>query len=89
MIKNLIQIKSGIMINVNVSEKKHLCEEHYIWNSATCSTCSCENGKYLASIIDDTVIMRDEIINTEAMSYDKETITNFTTNFNELLHQLL
>ena len=39
--------------------KKHICEKDYIWNPATCS---CENGKYLASIIDDSVITCDEII---------------------------
>ena len=33
--------------------------KYYIWNPATCS---CENGKYLASIIDDSVIMCYEII---------------------------
>ena len=30
----------------------------YIWNHATCS---CENGEYLASTIDDSVIMCDKI----------------------------
>ena len=54
------QIRSGIMINAAVSGKKyHICEKDYIWNPATCS---CENGKYLASIIDDSVIMCYEII---------------------------
>ena len=48
------QIRSGIMINAAVSGKKYrICEKDYIWNPATCS---CENGKYLASIIDDSVI---------------------------------
>ena len=32
----------------------------YIWNTATCSF---EKGKHSGSIIDDSVIMRDEIIN--------------------------
>ena len=32
------------------SQKLHVCEKNYIWKPATCS---CENGKYLASIIDD------------------------------------
>ena len=41
------------------SKEHRLCEKDYIWNPATCS---CENGKYLASIIDDLVIMCDEII---------------------------
>ena len=40
--------------------KKHICEKDCIWNPATCS---CKNGKYLASIIDDLVIKCDEIIN--------------------------
>ena len=34
----------------------------YVWNLATCS---CENGKYLASIVDNSVIMCDEIIEAE------------------------
>ena len=38
----------------------------YIWNR---STCSCENGKYLASIVVDSAIMHDESIE----SYNKET----------------
>ena len=40
-------------------KKHHICEKDYIWNSATCS---CKNGKYLESIIDDSVITCDEII---------------------------
>ena len=51
--------------------KKHnISEKNYIWNP---STCSCKNGKYLASIIDDSVVRCDEIIDTdaEAKSYDK------------------
>ena len=48
----------------------HVCEKDYICNPATCG---CENGKYLASIMDDSAITCDGIIE----SYDKE------TNFNE------
>ena len=40
-------------------KKHHICEKDYIWTSATCS---CKNGKYLVSIIDDLVITCDEII---------------------------
>ena len=40
-------------------KKHHICEKDYIWNPATCS---CQNGKYLASIIDDSVSTYDEII---------------------------
>ena len=47
-------------INVDVSVKKHhICEKDQIWNP---STCICENEKYLASIMDDSVIMCDEVI---------------------------
>ena len=42
------------------NEKKIcVCKKYYILNPAFCS---CENGKYLASITDDSVIMYDEII---------------------------
>ena len=51
-------------------KKSHVCEKDYIWNPATRS---CENGKYLASITDDSVITCDEIIEE----------TTFPTNFNE------
>ena len=73
MVESVIQIKSQITINVNVSvkiKKYCLCED-YIWNPATCN---CENGKYLASIIDDPVITCDEII---------EETKAAPTNFNE------
>ena len=39
-------------------KKHHVCEKDCIWSSATCSF---ENGKYLASIIDDSVITCDEM----------------------------
>ena len=39
--------------------KTSCCEKGYVWNLATCN---CENGKYLASIIDDSAIMCNEII---------------------------
>ena len=40
-------------------KKHHVCKKDYILNSATCS---CENSKYLASTIDDSVITCDEFI---------------------------
>ena len=56
--------------------KKHnICEKDYIWNLATCC---CKNGKYLANVIDDSVIKFDEIIEP----YNQET-KRFPTNFNE------
>ena len=42
--------------------KEHnACGKGYIWNPATCS---CENGRYAGSIIDDSVITCDEIMET-------------------------
>ena len=59
-------------------KKRHICEKDYAWNP---DTCNWESGEYLASIMDDSAIMCDEVIesykeDTEAKSYDK-------TNFNE------
>ena len=51
-------------------KKIRVCEKDYVWNS---STCNCGNEKYLASIMDDSAIMCDEVLE----SYDDE------TNFNE------
>ena len=48
--------------NTNRAKKHHICEKDYIWNPATCS---CEKRKYLPSIIDDSVITFDEIIDAE------------------------
>ena len=47
-------------------KKHHICEKDYIWNPATPS---CKIVKYLASLIDYSVITYDKII--------------VTTNFNE------
>ena len=40
-------------------KKRHVCEKKYIWNP---TTCNCKNGKYLASIMDGSLIMCDEVI---------------------------
>ena len=40
-------------------KKNHTCEIDYVWNPPTCS---CKNGKYLASIVCDSVITCDETI---------------------------
>ena len=52
-----------------------------ISNQKSCS-CSCENGKELASIINKSAIICHEIIEAKAKSYDEETKT-VITNFNE------
>ena len=55
-------------------KKRHVYEKDYFWNP---SKCSCENGKYLTSIIVDSVTTCYEIIgaDAEAESYDEETNT--------------
>ena len=74
--KNIIPINGRIMINVDVSVKNiHVSKKDYIWNL---TTCSCEEWKYFASILDDLAITRVEIIE----SYEEETKT-ISTNFNE------
>ena len=50
-------------------------EKDYVWNPGTCS---CENGKYLASIMDDSAITCDEVIK----SFDAA-IKSISTSFNE------
>ena len=49
------------------SKEHHVFKKNYIWNPATCS---CENGKYLESIIANSVISCDEI-----MEETKRTLT--------------
>ena len=57
--QNVIQINGGTSINIDVSVKSIMYVKNYIWNAATCS---CENEKYLASIMDNSAITCDEII---------------------------
>ena len=40
-------------------KNRHECEKDYDKNPATCS---CENGKYLATIMDDSAITFDQFI---------------------------
>ena len=64
-------------------------EKDYIWNP---TTCSCENGKYLASIIDDSVITCDEIIeetNSIPTNFDEKKLTCKIKNFYIFLAFLL
>ena len=56
-------------------KKCHACAKDYVWNH---STCNCEDGKYLASILDNSVIVCDEVIE----SYYEETKI-VPTNFNK------
>ena len=74
-------------------KKRLVCEKGYTWKLATYS---CENGKYLASIMNNSTITCDEIIESydkdahadeEATSYDEAKLYDKTrtipTNFNE------
>ena len=49
MVENVIQIKELVDASV-----KNICLKKFIWNPATVS---CRSGKYLPSIIDDSVMM--------------------------------
>ena len=69
MIENVTHVKSGITINVDVRLK------NIIYMKQNPATCSCKNGKYLAIIIDDSLITCDEILGADDKSYDEETKT--------------
>ena len=58
--KNVIQINCGIMINVNVSIR------NIMYLKKNPPTCSCKNRKSLASIMDDSAIICDEVIDADA-----------------------
>ena len=66
MVENVIQIKSGRNDKYQCNCKKHICEKDYIWNP---STSSCKNNKYLASIIDISLITCDEFIEEETICH--------------------
>ena len=59
----IAQIKNGAIISVSLIVKireKIVCTKNiYIWNAAICSY---KNGKYVESVIDDSVIICSEII---------------------------
>ena len=74
--KKVIQINGEMAKNVNVSLKKFMYVKNYVWNPATCI---CKNGKYLASIMDDSGIIFDEVIKSYC-----EQIKTIPTNVNEL-----
>ena len=58
------------------SKNIHLCENDYVWNPATCT---CENRKYLASIMDKTIW--DELIDETETSFNEKNITCKTKSF--------
>ena len=79
--ENIIQIKNGIMINVDVSIKTSHMWKDYFRNAATCSG---ENEKYLASIIDD-----DSLITCDEIKEESKTIsTNLMKNKQPVKHKM-
>ena len=48
-------------------KKIHVCEKDYVWNPALCN---CENGKYLASLMDK--IICDESIDIKDKSFNNK-----------------
>ena len=54
----VIHINGRVTINIDVSVKYIIHIKNYVWNPATCN---CENEKYLARIMDDSVITCDEV----------------------------
>ena len=58
-------------------KKHHIWEKYYIWNPATYSF---KNGKYLASVVDDSVITCDEIINAD-VEVEWQKIKNYYNKF--------
>ena len=63
---------------MRVQKTSYMCKR-YICKPATCS---CKNGKYLADIMEDSVITCDEIREVDAKSYKEETKT-IPKNLNE------
>ena len=53
-------------------KKCHVGEKDYIWNPATCS---CQNGKYSASIIDDSATASDEILTQNVRTIRKQKLS--------------
>ena len=79
-------------------KKYRVFKKDYIWNPATCS---CKNGKYSASVINDSVITCDEIMketktvsknfNEEKVACKIKTILDFTQfliNFHSIIDSL-
>ena len=62
------------------SSIKNVCEKSNIWNPATCS---CENGKYLGSIIDNSVVSGEIIETTKNILTKTAPTKGIPTNSNE------
>ena len=69
-------------------KKHHICEKDYVWDPATCN---CENKKYLASIMDDSWVICDEVVESynEEIKFIKKKAIYKTQNFYILISFLL
>ena len=67
--------------NCQCTCKKRICKKECVWNPRTCI---CENGKYLASVIDDSAIICDKVILPDAKlgPKDHDETKIIPTNFN-------
>ena len=81
--QNVIEINGEITLNADVSVRNIIYVKN-VWNPSTC-TCNCDNGKYLASIMNDSAIIWDEVIDADAKLSPKDNFEAKTTarNFNE------
>ena len=90
MVESIIQIKKWNDNTCRCEYKKtSYMWKRFIWNPAACS---CKNGKYLASITEDSVITCDEMIEetkTIATNFNERNIICETKNFYVLLIFLL
>ena len=48
-------------------KKHYICEKDYVWKPATCNS---ENGKHLASIMDDSMINCDKNIHEKKANFN-------------------
>ena len=79
MVENVGQSKSRTTRNVCMSVgiwKKHICQKDYISNTAKCS---CETGKYLGSIIYNSVIKCNAVIEAAQTFSTKTVLTKSTS----------
>ena len=73
-------------MSAKILQKHHVCGKDYIWSP---STSTCENGKYLESIIGDSIVICDGIIevkkafSTKTVLAKSIPIKTIPTNFNE------
>ena len=79
--ENVIQISGRIMTRVDLIAKKVMCKKDYLWNPGSCSG---ENRKHLANIMNNSTITCDEVI----VSYDEEINYIFYVIFYVILYVL-